>query len=103
MGDSLALFPVKSLNPALGNGVASINQNKVWRRNCISSPKDRRYCQRKKGFTNQFPKGSMHMAMESRRSFNQKMLGSLLTYGLIETLYSHDLFAAAVKPVIHKW
>jgi hypothetical protein len=45
----------------------------------------------------------MHMAIESRRSFNQKMLGSLVTLGLIETLYSHDLFAAAVKPVVHKW
>ena len=31
------------------------------------------------------------------------MLGSLTAFGLIETLYSHDLLADAVKPVIHKW
>jgi hypothetical protein len=43
------------------------------------------------------------MERESRRSFNQKMLGSLSALGLIETLYSHDLLADAVRPVIHKW
>jgi hypothetical protein len=43
------------------------------------------------------------MEHESRRSFNQKMLGSLTAFGLIETLYSHDLLADAVKPVIQKW
>ncbi len=43
------------------------------------------------------------MERESRRSFNAKLLGSLVTYGLIETLFSRDLFADAVKPVIHKW
>src|SRR5260370_12066746 len=43
------------------------------------------------------------MALETRRSFNQKLLGSLTAYGLIETLFTQDLFADAVKPVIQKW
>ena len=43
------------------------------------------------------------MASETRRSFNRKMLGSLMTYGLIETVFSRDLFADAVKPVVKKW
>ena len=40
---------------------------------------------------------------ETRRSFNGKLLGSLMAYGLIETLFDRDLFADAVKPVISKW
>lgn len=43
------------------------------------------------------------MTLSSRRSFNQQVLGSLTAYGLIETLAAQDLFADAVKPVIHKW
>jgi hypothetical protein len=43
------------------------------------------------------------MHAESRRSFNRKLLGSLMAFGLVETLYVHDLFADAVKPVLHKW
>jgi hypothetical protein len=39
----------------------------------------------------------------SRRSFNGRLLGSLMTFGLVETLFARDLFADAVKPVIHKW
>jgi len=35
--------------------------------------------------------------------FHQQLLGSLMTYGLIETLFHRDLFADTVKPVIHKW
>jgi hypothetical protein len=31
------------------------------------------------------------------------MLGSLTAFGLIEMLYQHNLFADAVKPVIHRW
>jgi hypothetical protein len=31
------------------------------------------------------------------------MLGSLMAFGLIETLFARDLFADAVKPVIQKW
>ena len=43
------------------------------------------------------------MTLESRRSFNQKMLGALAAYGLIETLFSRDLFAEGVKPIVSKW
>src|SRR5207237_4059588 len=43
------------------------------------------------------------MSLESRRSFNQKMLGALAAYGLIETLFSRDLFADGVKPIVSKW
>jgi hypothetical protein len=43
------------------------------------------------------------MATESRRSFNSKMLGSLVAYGLVETLFLKDLFADSVKPIIHRW
>jgi len=43
------------------------------------------------------------MAIESRRSFNKKMLNSLVAYGLIETLFRQDLFGDTVKPLIHQW
>ena len=43
------------------------------------------------------------MTLPSRRTVNQQLLGSLMTYGLIETLFHRDLFADAVKPVIQKW
>jgi len=43
------------------------------------------------------------MQRETRRSFNKKLLGSLITYGLIDTLFSRNLFADSVKPVVHKW
>jgi hypothetical protein len=43
------------------------------------------------------------MTSETRRSFHHKLLGSLMTYGLIETLYQRDLFGDGVKPVVHKW
>jgi hypothetical protein len=43
------------------------------------------------------------MSLESRRSFNKKMLASLMAYGLIETLFANDLFADGVKPVIQQW
>ncbi len=43
------------------------------------------------------------MNLETRRAFNQKLLGSLTAFGLIETLFARDLFAEEVKPVIHKW
>ncbi len=41
--------------------------------------------------------------METRRSFNRKLLGTLTAYGLIETLFRRDLFADAVRPVVHRW
>ncbi len=43
------------------------------------------------------------MELETRRSFNQTMLHSLLAYGLIESVAASDLFAAAVQPVVSKW
>jgi hypothetical protein len=43
------------------------------------------------------------MTLPTRRTFHQQLLGSLMTYGLIETLFHRDLLADAVKPVIHKW
>jgi hypothetical protein len=43
------------------------------------------------------------MSTETRRSFNRTLLGSLMAYGLIETLYQRRLFADSVRPVVHKW
>jgi hypothetical protein len=43
------------------------------------------------------------MTAATRRQFNQTMLGSLMAYGLIETLVQRELLADAVKPVIHRW
>lgn len=43
------------------------------------------------------------MTLPTRRTFQQQLLGSLMTYGLIETLFHRDLLADTVKPVIHKW
>jgi hypothetical protein len=40
---------------------------------------------------------------ETRRGFNGKLLASLVSYGLIETLYTRHLLADAVRPVIHQW
>jgi hypothetical protein len=39
----------------------------------------------------------------SRRQFSAQVLGSLVAYGLVETLWSHNLFAVAVKPTIEAW
>jgi len=41
--------------------------------------------------------------MQTRRDFNTRLLGSLMTFGLVETLWQRDLFADAVKPTIQKW
>src|SRR5262249_49257438 len=35
--------------------------------------------------------------------FNKKVLGSLMAYGLIETLFARDLFSDTVKPIIRRW
>ncbi len=43
------------------------------------------------------------MNMLSRRSFQQQALGSLLTWSLLETLFSGDAFAEDVKPIAAKW
>jgi len=39
----------------------------------------------------------------TRREFSAQVLGSIVTYGLIESLWSRDLFAAEVKPTIAAW
>ena len=39
----------------------------------------------------------------TRRTFTKQTLGSLLTYSLLETLCTNDLFAAEVKPETIKW
>ncbi len=39
----------------------------------------------------------------SRREFGSQILGSLVAYGLIETLWSRDLLADSVKPTIGEW
>jgi len=39
----------------------------------------------------------------SRRVFQQQTLGSLLTWSLLETLFSGDAFAEEVKPIAAKW
>lgn len=41
--------------------------------------------------------------MPTRREFHAKLLGSAITFGLIETLWARDLFADGVKPTIEKW
>jgi hypothetical protein len=43
------------------------------------------------------------MPLPSRRSFNARLLGSLTAYGLIETVFTHNLFAEPVKPIIQTW
>lgn len=39
----------------------------------------------------------------TRREFSAQALGSLLAYGLIETLWSRDLFAESIKPTVGAW
>jgi hypothetical protein len=39
----------------------------------------------------------------SRREFSTSMLGSLVAYGLLETVWSRNLFADEVKPTIEVW
>jgi hypothetical protein len=43
------------------------------------------------------------MDLSTRRAFHHRFLGSLMAYGLIETLFHGDLLADAVKPVVGKW
>jgi hypothetical protein len=43
------------------------------------------------------------MAIQSRRTFNKKMLSSLAAYGLIETLFTRQLFGDTVRPLIRQW
>jgi len=39
----------------------------------------------------------------TRRDFQQRTIGSLLTWSLLETLFSRDAFAKEVKPIAAKW
>jgi hypothetical protein len=41
--------------------------------------------------------------MQSRREFHAKLVSSAITFGLVELLWSRDLFAEPVKPTIDKW
>ena len=41
--------------------------------------------------------------MQSRRAFNAQLVGSAITFSLIETLWARDLFADSAKPTIQKW
>jgi len=43
------------------------------------------------------------MSLQTRREFHGKLLGSLVAYGLIETLFHNHLFANDVKPVVGAW
>jgi hypothetical protein len=43
------------------------------------------------------------MEQVTRRTFNRQALGSFLTYSLLETLFTNDLWADAVKPIAAKW
>ena len=43
------------------------------------------------------------MSMISRREFQQQTLGSLLTWSLLNTLFTADAFADDVKLVATKW
>jgi hypothetical protein len=43
------------------------------------------------------------MTLPTRRAFHGQLLGSLVAYGLIETLFERNLLADSVKPVIQKW
>jgi hypothetical protein len=41
--------------------------------------------------------------VQTRRQFNARLLGSAIAFGLIETLWSRDLFADPIKPTIQQW
>lgn len=43
------------------------------------------------------------MTAISRRQFSQRALGSLLTFSLLDTLFSRDLFADEIKPLTARW
>lgn len=41
--------------------------------------------------------------METRREFHAKLIGSAITFALVDMLWSRDLFADPAKPTIAKW
>ena len=52
----------------------------------------------------QFPFFKAYELMSiSRRNFHQQTLGSLLTWSLLDTLFTGDAFGQELKPVAAKW
>ena len=49
------------------------------------------------------PSESANVTSDAAHTFNTNMLGSLVAYSLIETLFHGDLFADGIQPVIHQW
>lgn len=49
------------------------------------------------------PTSFRRLAVHDRREFHTRLLGSAIAFGLIELLWSRDLFADPVKPTIAKW
>ena len=43
------------------------------------------------------------MNKPTRRLFNHSVLSSLLTYSVLETMFTGDVFADAVKPITASW
>ena len=41
--------------------------------------------------------------MQSRREFQARLIGSAITFGLVELLWTRDLFAEPVKPTLNHW
>jgi hypothetical protein len=41
--------------------------------------------------------------VETRREFQAKLLGSAITFGLVELLWTRNLFAEPIQPTIDKW
>jgi hypothetical protein len=41
--------------------------------------------------------------VQNRREFQARLIGSAMAYGLIELLWTRDLFADPIKPTIDKW
>jgi len=41
--------------------------------------------------------------MQSRREFHARLIGSAITFGLVEMLWTRNLFAEPVKPTIDQW
>jgi hypothetical protein len=53
--------------------------------------------------TTHSPNSSGDPIVETRREFHAKLLGSAITFGLVELLWTRDLLAEPIKPTIDKW
>lgn len=49
------------------------------------------------------PSSLSRLSRLSRRDFAKSSVGSMLTYSLVDTLFSNDSFDHKVKPITHKW